>query len=352
MKFWFLAAAMVSLAWAEESGPKAAPANPEAQRRPWVDVSGYVAARRIVDSDVDKREFPREYVGSLFLSRAAGKWNFLSELQMHNLRGEAIDGLTIGPRRRGAQVQTAWANYNFRDSLQIRMGHQLVPTYWRLHRYQSTTLTVDDPLIDSKIFPASFDGAGAHGAVFGDRMGFSYSVYGGSGNRIRPVVEAGRFERTRAVGGTATVRFAPEFASDSLDIGWQQFTESFDSATRNGAKGLQLRAQRGRFALIGEAGRSRYSSGQDPKGLHREGHYLQPSFRIRSNLYAVYRHDRLRKELEEKLELYNAHTFGIVYRPKPGISLKLNYVRYAYREESWESFSGVTAAAVYFFRIR
>src|SRR5258708_12126399 len=61
----------------------------------------------------------------------------------------------------------------------MEAGFLFIPTYWSAHRYQSTTLTVDDPLIDQNIFPTAFKGVAVHGDKYFERGGFSYQLYGG-----------------------------------------------------------------------------------------------------------------------------------------------------------------------------
>lgn len=77
------------------------------------------------------------------------------------------------------ELQTASANYNWRDWLQGEAGFLFVPTNWRTHRYQSTNLTVDEPLIDQNVFPTAFKGIMLHGDKYFEDGGFSYQIYGG-----------------------------------------------------------------------------------------------------------------------------------------------------------------------------
>src|SRR6202043_602390 len=100
------------------------------------------------------------------------------------------------------KLETASVNFNWRDSLQLQAGFLFVPTYWRTHRYQSTTLTVDEPLIDQAIFPTAFKGAMIHGDKYLDEGGISYQLYGGSAQQTNfDAVSAGDVTRSRAVGG-------------------------------------------------------------------------------------------------------------------------------------------------------
>jgi hypothetical protein len=58
-------------------------------------------------------------------------------------------------------------------------GNLEIYTYWSTHRYQSTTLTVDEPSIDQKLFPTALKGGAVHGDKYWGDGGVSYIVYGG-----------------------------------------------------------------------------------------------------------------------------------------------------------------------------
>ena len=56
---------------------------------------------------------------------------------------------------------------------------QELRAYWRTHRYQSTTLTVDEPLVDQSVFPTALKGVMIHGDKYWEDGGISYQFYTG-----------------------------------------------------------------------------------------------------------------------------------------------------------------------------
>src|SRR3954467_9194428 len=117
---------------------------------------------------------------SLFLSKTAGHLKIHSELKVNNAPQQDSDGLHVLDRsgRIGIHLDTAWANYSVRDWLQAQGGFVFVPTYRRTHRYQSTTLTPHDPLIDQAFFPPAIVGGVLHTDKYWEKAGLSYTVYG------------------------------------------------------------------------------------------------------------------------------------------------------------------------------
>lgn len=145
------------------------------------ELAGYVNFRYLNDDALQEHKFFREYSASLFLSKTIGRWRFHSEFNANTSPEYDSDGIHLFPRRPSLSVKldSAFVNYNQRDWLQVQAGFLFIPTYWRMHRYQSTTLTVDEPLIDQNLFPTALKG----GAVYGDKYfedgGVSYVVYAG-----------------------------------------------------------------------------------------------------------------------------------------------------------------------------
>ena len=143
-----------------------------------LEVAGYIDFRYLNDDALQEHNFFRQYSASLFLSKTLGRWRFHSEFNADTAPEYDSDGIHLFPRRPSLSVKldSAFVNYNARDWLQVQAGLLFIPTYWRTHRYQSTTLTVDEPLIDQNVFPTALKGA----AVYGDK----YWGDGGMGLRL------------------------------------------------------------------------------------------------------------------------------------------------------------------------
>jgi hypothetical protein len=130
-----------------------------------LDIAGYISFRALNDDDLSEHNFYREYAASVFVSKKIGRWQFHSEFNANTASEFDTEGIHIVPKNGNLDVtlETASVNYNWRDWLQVEAGFLFVPTYWRTHRYQSTNLTVDEPLMDQNVFPTAFKGGMLHG---------------------------------------------------------------------------------------------------------------------------------------------------------------------------------------------
>jgi hypothetical protein len=91
----------------------------------------------------------------------APRWRFHSEFNADTAPEYDSEGIHLFAPRPSLSVKldSAFVNYNARDWLQVQAGFLFIPTYWRTHRYESTTLTVDEPLIDQNVFPTALKAA-------------------------------------------------------------------------------------------------------------------------------------------------------------------------------------------------
>ena len=84
----------------------------------------------------------------------------------------------------------------------------------------------------------------------------------------------------------------------------------------------------------------------------RQGHYVQPSYRIIPKLFAVVRYDRLDRDSRYADQSSLARqSAGLTYRPIPAISLKIEGDRYEPQAARVPAYYGVTSALVWFFHL-
>src|SRR6267154_2304126 len=191
-----------------------------------VEVAGYLGFRYFNRDELEDHSFLREYSASLFLSRTFGRWRIHSEFNAGNSPEDDSEGIRLLHRQRNLSVKldTLLVNYNLRDWFQTEAGFLFIPTYWRAHRYQSTTLTVDDPLIDQNIFPTAFKGIAIHGDKYFESGGFSYQLYGGVDQQsqfgARDLSRA--IERSRSIGGKIVLHLPSRHLLNTLDIGFHR----------------------------------------------------------------------------------------------------------------------------------
>jgi hypothetical protein len=124
-----------------------------------VDVAGYVGFRNLISPG--QMDSHSEYSSSIFVSKTLKRFRFHSEFNVANAGQYDGEGINLFHSSTDwkAKLDSATVTYTFRDWLQVGAGFEFVPTYWRTHRYQSTTLTVEDPIIDQRVFPTAFKGA-------------------------------------------------------------------------------------------------------------------------------------------------------------------------------------------------
>ncbi|MSV28300.1 MAG: hypothetical protein EXQ52_06090 [Bryobacterales bacterium] len=276
------------------------------------DISGYLSLRQQQDEEPGSRSSFREYAASVFFSKSIRKWGFHSELNVEKAPHFDEDGLLFGPKKLKSHLHTGWVNYAFRDSFQARAGFLFVPTYWRTHRYQSLTLTVEDPLIDRRIFPTGISGGMAHGSWFSAAGGISYTVFGGVVPRrpapaeemqlgeggVREEAEHGderEYEKGRPTsqGGTFLVHVPTAHTFKTMDFGVQYLRQSYSDGKRQNIYGLESRIESGRVSLLAEFAHASVNLESGRSLYFKEGLYVQPSYRLHPKLFAVYRYDVL-----------------------------------------------------------
>ena len=349
-----LALCTVELLRGQDTLPEANVADPSARKFP-VDVAGYLSFRTLNNHAFHKHESYREYAGSLFLSKKAGRWLFHSEFNANSARGFDTDGIPIAPRipHLSIKLQNAFVNYNWHDWLQVEAGFLLVPTYWRTHRYQSTNLTVDEPLIDQTVFPAVIKGMMLHGDKYFEEGGISYRIYGGVSQErevFDPESTNTAIDRARAVGGKLVGHVPSRHFLNALDIGYHRLEQRFRNRDER-LDGVELRIEKDRVKLLGEFA---HMSAVPSRGARffRQGYYFQPSYRVARQVFAVGQYGWLNSDSRiPRRSGLARQSAGLTYRPQPSLSLKIECDRYQAERGRQRAYYGVTVGAVYFFHV-
>jgi len=321
-----------------------------------LDVAGYLAGRNLASDDLVDRSSFREYSGSIFLSKTIGRWLFHSEINANTAPEWDSEGIHLFPRtsQLSVKLETASVNFNWRDSLQLQAGFLFVPTYWRTHRYQSTTLTVDEPLIDQAVFPTAFTGAMIHGDTYLDEGGISYYVYGGYAQQanFEDAVVAAALTRSRAVGGKMVWHIPSRHLFNTLDVGVLAHRALNSDTSQTQLYGVELNVEKGPIQLLGEFADGAIGASPSQAGYYRRGYYLQPSYRIAPPLFVVARYERLNRDSRDAdVNRMAKQSLGVTYRPIPALSLKLEADRFEPQRGRLTPYYGMGAGLVYFFRI-
>jgi len=333
--------------------PPPAPEQPAGRTFP-LEVAGYINFRYVNDDAFQNHDFFREYSASLFLSKTVGRWRFHSELNATTAPEYDSDGIHLFPRRPSLSVKldNGFVNYDARDWLQVQAGFLFIPTYWRTHRYQSTTLTVDEPSIDQNIFPTAMKGGALHGDKYWGDGGISYIVYGGV-DQLSEFQEKSQVvytEHSQAIGGKLTFHLPSRQFFRTFDVSVHRLHRSGGDSRPDEIYGTELQLSRGRFELLGEFVHASMDFNDGVRSYIRQGYYIQPSYRIIPKLFAVARYDRLNRDSRFADQSSLARQLvGMTYRPTPAVSLKVELNRYQPQLAHVPAYYGVTTSLVWFF---
>jgi hypothetical protein len=364
LKILSLSMAAAMLGWAQgtpqtpdEQGKQVPPApETDASRHFPLEVAGYVNFRYVNDDAFHEHNFFREYSASLFLSKTVGRWRFHSELNADTAPEYDSDGIHLLPRRPSLSVklENGFVNYNARDWLQVQAGFLFIPTYWRTHRYQSTTLTVDEPSIDQNIFPTALKGGALHGDKYWGDGGVSYVAYGG-------VVQQTEFledtqteivQRARVAGGKLVFHVPSRRFFRTFDVALHRLHQVGRSGSSDETYGAELQLRRSRFEVLGEFAHTSVDVSNGGRSYIRQGYYIQPSYRITPKVTAVVRYDRLNRDSRyADQSSLGRRSVGLMYRPIPAVSIKVEGNRYEPQGARVPAYYGVTTSLVWFFHL-
>jgi hypothetical protein len=363
LKILSLSIAIGTLGWAQgtpqtagEQGQQPPATEPAANPGFPLDVAGYINFRYVNDDALQEHNFYRDYSASLFLSKTVGRWRFHAEFNADTAAEYDDEGIHLLPRHPSLSVtlDNAFVNYNARDWLQLQAGLLFIPTYWRTHRYQSTTLTVDEPLIDQTVFPTALKGVSLYGDRYWGDGGVSYTVYGGvdQQSEFQEDTQVVEVERAHTVGGKLTLHVPSRHFFRTFDIAVQRLHRVGADGKPDEIYGVELHLSKSRYEVLGEFAHASVDVVDGIRGYIRQGYYIQPSYRITPKLFAVVRYDQLDRDSRYADQSSLARqSAGLTYRPIPGISLKIEGDRYEPQGTRVPAYYGVTTALVWFFHL-
>lgn len=228
------------------------------------------------------------------------------------------------------------------------MGYMFVPTYWQVHHYPSLTLTVSDPLIHKQVFPAAFTGAMVHGSKYFEDGGMTYSLFAGNGRG--PDLGRSDVNDHKATGGKFVAHVPNRRFFDTLDLGVIWYRDKLANRDRESIYGFESRIEKGRLGFLGEFAHGDINLDGGPRRFFREGYYLQPSLRLGGPLRFVYRYDTFNADSRLADGATDRHSIGLNFRPRPTVSLKLEFNRYRPEARERATSHGVAAGVAFFFQ--
>lgn len=212
-----------------------------------------------------------------------------------------------------ADLERLYLDYLHADAFKVRVGKFLTPVgTWNEIHPDPLTWTVSRPVASYGTFPAFTTGVQAYGTWAGSSRDVDYNVFvqhndsidGSTGDRhtdqmvgARVRIRQGAFEI-----GVPAVRYTERDTGDVVTF-----------------SGADVRARAGRLEIRGEmtAGRVRA-----PAGAARAEYaaYLQGVFALTDRLFVVARQERAHSRDDDT---YTATSAGLLFRPLPAMSLKL-----------------------------
>jgi hypothetical protein len=363
LKILSLSMAVAMLGWAQgtqqtvdQQGQEPPAPETAASRTFPLEVAGYVNFRYLNDDAFQEHNFFREYSASLFLSKTIGRWRFHSELNANTAPEYDGDGIHLFPRRPSLSVKldNGFANYNARDWLQVQAGFLFIPTYWRTHRYQSTTLTVDEPSMDQNIFPTALKGGALHGDKYWGDGGVSYIAYGGVVQQTQFLegTQSEIVQRERVAGGKLIFHVPSRQFFRTFDVAVHRLHQVGGDNLADETYGAELQLSKSRIEVLGEFAHATMDVVNHVRGYIRQGYYIQPSYRITPKLFAFARYDRLNRD--SRYADQNSLTrqlVGLTYRPIAAVSIKVEGNRYEPQGTRVPAYYGIATSLVWFFNL-
>jgi hypothetical protein len=192
------------------------------------------------------------------------------------------------------------------------------------------------------------------GDKYFEHGGFSYLIYGGISQEPEVFTTTATslgIDRAQAIGGKLIAHIPNGNFFDALDIGYHRLEQRFDDRNEH-SDGVELRLEKGRIQVLGEFAHMSADPTNGQAKFIRQGYYLQPSYRITRDLFAVANYDSLNRDSRYADESGLARqSAGQTYRPRPSISLKIEADRYEPQRNVLPAYYGASVGAVYFFHL-
>jgi len=268
---------------------------------------------------------------SLFVSKRLGaRWNLFTEMEV----GDALKVTDQGQvnHETDFDIERLYADYRADPAVTLRLGKFLTPVgRWNMIHADPLVWTVSRPLTTEAPFARHASGAMLYGSVPAAGHDLDYWLFVDDSDLFDP--QQRREPAFDSPGATNT-------AGNSFrrGIGARLLYHFLQDRWRVGASYLHFRMQdepgeRDLFGLdfywdaqpLELSGEAVYRSRESLTADETRGAYLQAVLPLPAQLYLVARHERYRTEL--LADPVRLNTLGLTYRPRPPVSLKLEFHR-------------------------
>jgi hypothetical protein len=300
-------------------------------------INGYYDFEYANDDKKDSSgEFKQHHL-SLFFDKRIERYHLFSEVEFEY--GPDI-GATGGNATGSGEIkaETVWLEYMFNDQLNLRAGKLLLPQYWNVNHYPSTTLSTSRPKIVRNVFPADITGVSTYGSRYFDNdWGVSYTAFVGNGEAPDPAKDD--VNEDKAIGGKLTAHI-PLF--DRFDVAASNYIGRDAAHERAYLWGAETQVNIDNFEFLAEVA---HNSQADSFGF-----YLQPAYWFLPKWAGFYRLDS--RDDNNKSDAANdaiRHTYGLRFQPIPAVSLKAEYYYDIPDRASLERTNGFLSSVAFFF---
>lgn len=266
---------------------------------------------------------------SIFLSKRLGvRWNLFTEMEV----GDALRVSEEGDVTHNQEfdIERLYADYRYDPEVTVRLGKFLTPVgRWNMIHADPLVWTVSRPLTATAPFARHATGVMVYGALPAAGRDLDYWVFADDTDQLdhgetdeRAFDTAGstidipnHFDR--AVGG----RLLYHFPDDRLSIGVSYVYSAMQAPTPDThLLGVDFLWNTEHLELSGEAV---YRTIDDTTHADTRAAYLQAVVPLPHHFYAIGRHERYRADVLDADPVLN--TLGLTYRPRPPLSIKLEY---------------------------
>jgi len=266
---------------------------------------------------------------SLFLTEHIdARWSLFAELEMEDALLFSEEGdVSHDPE---LDVERLYLDYRVSPAITLRIGKFLTPVgSWNMIHADPLVWTVSRPLTATAAFPRHATGAMVYGSVPSDGHDLDYWVFVDDTARLDPLeqdekafeIPGSSVDLTssfdRAFGG----RVLYHFIDDRLRLGASYvYFEKQRSQPGKNLVGLDLACTTRYVQLSGEAV---YRAARGWSQPDERGGFLQAVIPLPAHFYLVGRYERYSATVLSTRPTID--TFGITYRPRPPLSVKLEY---------------------------
>lgn len=261
----------------------------------------------------------RAAIGDLSLSvwwEGVGRWKVFSEFDYENTLSSRSAGMQDEDRY--LALERFYVDYAANESTTVRVGKFLTPVgRWNLIHATPLVWTTSRPLVTTLAFPTNVTGLMVTGALPDIGSGLDYSVYGSTGDEVRPNPQIDTF---REAIGLRVVASLP--AGGQLGFSYASFEQDQTGELRKQLYGLDFFWTQNHFEVSGEGV---YRVLHDAQGRNDGGGFIQVVAPLSGKLFAIGRYESYRQSgPSSSTRLWVA---GLSYRFNPAVVLKAEWVK-------------------------